>query len=234
MKETLETIERSLGITFTDKGILLEALTHTSYTNETADAGRDNERLEFLGDAVLGLIIADHLFRTFPEKPEGELAKMKSVLVSDKTLADIAASLSLGSYLRLGVGEERTGGRERLATLENTLEAIIGALYCDSGFPSAEAFVLRIFKEKFDALGGIGLTIDFKTALQERVQQSDKVTPVYAVTDTTGPEHRKQFTVEVSVQGTVYGHGTGSNKKNAEQEAAKDALTHLPARPEER
>ncbi|MEK6796522.1 MAG: ribonuclease III [Spirochaetota bacterium] len=223
----LDEIERSLGIVFTDRNNLLEALTHTSYTNETTNAGMDNERLEFLGDAVLGLIIGDHLFRTFPDRPEGALAKMKSVLVSDKTLADIAAGLSLGKYLRLGVGEERTGGRERLATLENTLEALIGALYLDGGFPNAQAFVLRIFREKFSALGGKGLTVDFKTELQERVQQKQKVTPVYTVTSTIGPEHRKQFSVEVAIQGTVFGRGAGSNKKNAEQDAARDALSHV-------
>lgn len=219
---------KQLGITIHDIALLTEALTHRSYVNENPGAGGDNERLEFLGDAVLGLVINEYLFRRFPDRPEGVLAKIKSVLVSDVTLAGIAEEIGLGGHLLLGLGEERSGGRTRKANLENTLEAVIGAVYLDGGLPRAAAFIHRIFSPHFERILGDDFYLDYKTLLQERVQQHMKMTPQYTVLEEHGPEHKKEFIVEVTVNGKRIARGSGLSKKSAEQTAAREALTHIP------
>ena len=221
-------LQQSIGYLFRQPRLLDEALTHTSYANEAKDkAGKDNERLEFLGDAVLALIVSEYLAESFPDSPEGELSKLKARLVSETSLAHAARRLDLGSRLRIGRGEELTQGREKSSLLADTLEAVIAAIYLDGGLEPASAFVLRTFAQDLqdlqEAEGPAGQQ-DYKTRLQEWCQRRFETLPQYVTVRESGPDHQKTFEVELMVQGNVMGVGVGRSKKEAEQMAAKQAL----------
>ena len=207
---------------------MTEALTHKSYVNERRDSGRaHNERLEFLGDAVLSLIMSDYLARRFPELNEGALSKLKAKLVSETPLANAARRLDLGTRLKLGRGEERSKGREKASLLADALEAVIAAVYLDGGFEASCTFTLEVLGDELQHINLLqeqpGET-DYKTRLQEWCQKRYEVLPRYVVVRETGPDHHKRFEVEVRVNDELFGVGQGHSKKEAEQEAAQRAL----------
>ncbi len=225
----LSGFEERIGHRFADPQLLERALTHRSRANEDATgATADNESLEFLGDAVLGFVMADLLFREFPQLDEGQKSKIKASLVSTATLGDLARELGLGQYLALGRGEEKTGGRNKLALLADGYEAVIAAVYLDGGIEAARAFIVREFDERLEDVRSPEFWgRDYKSVLQEVVQSRDLPLPEYSVTAESGPDHRKIFHVEVRVQGEVLGTARGASKKAAEQEAARQALERL-------
>ena len=229
LRDQFEDLQKRIGYRFRDTGLLEHAMTHTSRANEDLTGGvADNESLEFLGDAVLGFIIADLLFNEFPDHDEGQKSKIKAALVSTATLARLAERLSLGEHLLLGRGEEKTGGRQKQALLADGYEALIAAIYLDGGIDHARALVTREFAALIaDArrLGRAGQ--DYKSALQEQVQSQNAPLPEYRLVGTLGPDHRKLFRVEVVVNGDPVAEATGMSKKEAEQEAARLALAHL-------
>ena len=229
LRDEFETLQQSIGYRFRDRGLLEHAMTHTSRANEDVSGGvRDNESLEFLGDAVLGFIIADLLFNEFPEHDEGHKSKIKAAMVSTATLGRLAERLSLGDHLLLGRGEEKTGGRQKQALLADSYEALIAAIYLDGGIEHARAFVAREFAalvEDARRAGSAGQ--DYKSALQELVQSQNAPLPEYRLVGTVGPDHRKLFQVEVVLSGEAVAEATGTSKKEAEQEAARLALEHL-------
>ena len=229
LREEFETLQEAIGYRFRDRGLLEHAMTHTSRANEDVSGGvLDNESLEFLGDAVLGFVVADLLFREFPDADEGEKSKMKAFLVSTATLARVAERLDLGDHLLLGRGEEKTGGRRKQALLADGCEALIAAMYLDGGIEQAKAFVVRELASLVDELRRDGVSAqDFKSALQEFVQGHNRPLPEYRVVGAVGPDHRKQFDVEVLVAGESLARATGASKKEAEQEAARLALGRL-------
>lgn len=218
----LEQVEHIIGYCFKDKTILKEALTHKSFAGEHRGI-RHNERLEFLGDSILGAIVADYIYNQCPHDEEGVLSKIKSNLVSRKNLYLWGKKLQLGTYMYLGHGELTTGGRERDSIISNAVEAVIGAVYLDGGYPAAQAFILPWAKTQKLTED----TRDYKSILQEFLQKKGPHTPIYEVIQTVGPEHDKTFTVQVSLKGNVLGCGKGHNKKEAEQAAAQDALQKL-------
>jgi len=223
-----EDCEKSLGLPFHDKSLLKQALTHSSYINENTDSALpSSERLEFLGDAILGFIVAEELYRESPELPEGKLTTIRAFLVCRDALAEVASSLKLGDYLLLGRGEEANEGRTKLSNLANAMEAVIGAMYWDQGLAKARRFVLGLLKPRLKRIKAGEVTPNYKALLQEFVQGKNKLTPVYQLVETTGPDHRRQFTVEVIVEDAVLGKGTGKNKKAAEMEAAHSAWVKL-------
>ncbi len=231
---TLADFQHSISCTFKDPQLLERALTHKSFANENK-VPYHNERMEFLGDAVLSLIVSEHLMRTCPDSTEGDLSRLRAAIVSEPALAVIGRTLALGSYLLLGKGEEQTGGRDKDSLLADALEALIAALYLDAGKDTAEAFILRFFEDVIKRTCASRTTLDYKTALQERCQERLKQLPEYRVVSETGPDHQKQFDVELLVRGQVYGRGTGKSKKEAEQKAAKEALEKLRSQePEDR
>lgn len=217
----LRQLENKIGYKFKSLTILEEALTHSSYANEKHHGGICNERLEFLGDSVLGLISAEYYFKLFAAKPEGDLTKMRAASVCEESLFGFAKRISLGDYLFLGRGEEHTGGRERPSILADAFEAVIAAIYLDGGFEQAREFVLPFLlnppekEERFK---------DYKTTLQEIVQQNPEERLEYVLTGEEGPDHDKHFFVEVRLNSNVIGKGQGKSKKHAEQQAAKEAL----------
>jgi ribonuclease-3 len=220
-------LEAKIGHTFGDARLLLHALQHRSYVAEQPGV-QSNERLEFLGDAVLGLIVTDTLFRRWPDLPEGALAKARAAVVNSEYLAGVAGELGLGSYIRLGKGEAASGGREKPSILADAMEAIIGALYLDGGFEVARSFVDRFVEDRLqDAVTGDG-SKDFKTRLQEISAQRWAKLPVYSV-DAFGPDHAKRFEARVMLNGKVAGTGRGRSKKQAEQAAARAAWENLGA-----
>ncbi len=219
-----------LGYSFKDHELLLQAFRHPSYVYEKEDPGiSDNQRLEFLGDAVISLAISHLLMESFPEMREGDLSKHRAFLVSESGLYRIALMLELGDYLLLGRGEERTNGREKPSILSDALEALIGAIYLDGDFLSASRVIARLFKPLVDEICHGRLSSDFKTELQELSQEVFQTTPDYRLVKDTGPDHDKTFYVEVYVQGGLLGKGMGKSKKEAEQNAAKEALACLRA-----
>ncbi len=227
-EDKLLEFEKKIDVNFNNKKLIQRALTHKSFPNENRCLSlKDNERLEFLGDSVLSLAISTHIFKEFPEHPEGELAKMRAVLVSAPVLAELAQNLSLGDYLFLGKGEEMTGGRERDSILADTMEAIFGALYLDKGFKAASQLIIKLFAEDIEYAAEGKHIQDYKTMLQEVVQKDGNDRPEYEVTDEKGPDHNKTFVVEVMLNEDNLGSGQGSSKKEAEQEAAKVALHRL-------
>jgi ribonuclease-3 len=228
LRDEFEALQQMVGYRFRDRGLLEHAMTHTSRANEDVSGGvRDNESLEFLGDAVLGFIIADLLFNEFPDLDEGQKSKIKAALVSTTTLARQAERLGIGDHLLLGRGEEKTGGRRKQALLADGYEALIAALYLDGGIEHARAFVAREFASLLaDARSGAAGQ-DYKSALQELVQARNAPLPEYRVLGTLGPDHRKLFQVEVVVSGQPIAEATGTSKKEAEQEAARRALEYL-------
>jgi ribonuclease III, bacterial len=220
-----------LNYRFTDDSLLEEALTHKSYVNERRESGRThNERLEFLGDAVLSLVISDYLARRYPELSEGALSKLKAKLVSEAPLANAARRIDLGRYLKLGRGEERSKGRNKTSLLADALEAIIAAVYLDGGFEVSRDFTVEVLADELGHLDAVHEHPggdDYKTRFQEWCQKRYEVLPQYLVVGETGPDHQKVFEVEVQVNQRVVGVGRGSSKKEAEQEAAQHALEQV-------
>lgn len=204
-----------------DAGIVLRSLTHRSYAYEKGGLPT-NERLEFLGDSVLGLVVTDTLFRRHPDLPEGQLAKLRAAVVNMRALADVSRGLRLGEFIRLGRGEEGTGGRDKSSILADTLEAIIGAVYLDRGLDAASEFVHRLFDPLIATASGLGAGLDWKTSLQELTASEMLGVPEYQV-DESGPDHQKTFRATVRVAGESYGLGEGRSKKEAEQQAAESA-----------
>ncbi|HEX5107316.1 MAG TPA: ribonuclease III [Vicinamibacterales bacterium] len=232
LRDEFEDLQRRIEYRFRDRGLLEHALTHKSRAAEDASGGvADNESLEFLGDAVLGLVVADALFRRYPNYTEGQKSKIKAAVVSTQSLARHAERLSLGDHLILGRGEEKTGGRFKQALLADAYEALIAAIYLDGGLESAAAFLLRELGEALEAGASPGFAQDYKSALQERLQAIGQPLPEYRVAGEAGPDHRKTFSVEVVVEGVVLGAASGKAKKEAEQEAARLALDHLASEP---
>ena len=237
-KGAAEDLERVLGHRFGHPELLRQALTHRSLASEEGDRERepgdapveDNERLEFLGDAVVGLVVAESMYRRFPELTEGALTRMRGALVSRKNLADVARRLDLGAYLRLGRGEERSGGRSKTALLANAMEAVIGAVFLDGGLEAVRQVIERhVVEPEAGSLAaqthaGAG---DFKSALQEYLQARKQGQPEYRTTAETGPDHRKEFFVEVRVEGQTFAEGSGPTRKLAQQEAARQAMERL-------
>jgi len=221
-------LEKSLGYSFSNKDVLIEALTHRSFYHEHSDkVDNYNERLEFLGDSVLGLAIVEYLFLYEGKLTESIMAKTKSYLVKESVLSDIASSVSLGKYLRLGKGEEATGGRKKRSLLADAVEAVLGAVYIDGGYHTAKELIRRLFKDKIDTIMSSGEFHDFKTALQEKTQLLFGSIPEYIMIKQEGEEHKKIFTVEVHISGEKFGTGVGKSKKEAETFAAREALNKL-------
>jgi ribonuclease-3 len=228
LRDEFEELQSRIGYRFRDRGLLEHALTHKSRSAEDATGGvADNESLEFLGDAVLGLIVADTLFHQYPAYNEGQKSKVKAAVVSTQALARQAEDIRLGDHLILGRGEEKTGGRFKQALLADAYEALIAAIYLDGGLEAAGAFLRRELKQAIDA--GVAQTFapDYKSALQEKLQALGHPLPEYRLSGSEGPDHRKTFNIEVVVNGEVYGTATGRAKKEAEQEAARLALARL-------
>ncbi len=220
----MEKLEARLGYTFRDRKLLENALMHSSYANERRAAGcTSNERLEFLGDSVLGMVTAEKLYKLFPDLPEGRLSRMRAELVCEQSLHAVALGLQLGDYLLLGKGEAHTGGRERPSILADAVEAIIAAMYLDGGLEVARSFILTNVLAGLDA-GVMHHVIDYKTELQEHVQRKADQHLEYRLTGESGPDHNKRFTMAVLLNGAEIGSGTGRTKKEAEQAAAKAAL----------
>jgi ribonuclease-3 len=231
IRDEFEALQEAAEYRFRDRGTLEHALTHRSRANEDVTGGVvDNESLEFLGDAVLGFVIAELLFVRFPDRDEGQKSKMKAALVSTPALARQAGRLGLGEHLLLGRGEEKTGGRRKRALLADGYEALIAAIYLDGGMDAARAFILREFEPLLDDVAGaVTIGDDHKSALQETLQGRGDPLPEYVVTAEDGPAHRRLFTVEVRVRGTVLAEADGRTKKDAEREAARKALDRLNA-----
>lgn len=219
----MQTFEDKIGYHFSDSSLLKVALTHSSYANEGRQQHPSNERLEFLGDTVLSTIVSEHLFKTFPDLPEGELTKLRASLVCDHSLADFARRIQLGEQLLIGKGEERSGGRDRLSNLEDAFEALTGAVYLDGGLEAARTFVMKFIPARIDVSQADQLH-DYKTALQEVIQQNPEESVRYRLVGESGPDHDKCFEVEVWLNSNVIGKGKGKSKKQAEQNAACQAL----------
>ncbi|MDP3724337.1 MAG: ribonuclease III [bacterium] len=217
--------EALIGHTFHQPDLLTTAFLHRSYGNEHLDFERlSNERLEFLGDSVLSVVVAHALYQQFPEKPEGELTLLRSAMVSQHTLADVGKELGLGKFLLLAHGEESGGGRENPSILSNTYEAIVAALFLDGGVEPAKRFILKTLLPRLIDIVANGSVRDDKSELQERVQQKERKAPTYKVLSAIGPDHARIFTVGVYVSGKCLGKGTGKNKQAAQQAAALAAL----------
>ena len=219
-------LQKTIGYTFNNPSLLETALTHTSYANEVYKDGlRSYERLEFLGDSILGFTTAEYLLRSFPEMHEGELTKLRADLVCELSLAESAKALGLGDALRLGRGEEAGGGRRRVSIIADVVEALIAAIYLDGGLEAAKRFIYRFVLT--DAGAKIRLNTDYKTMLQELVQQKKNQHLAYELISESGPDHDKEFSVRVLLNGSPVGVGTGSSKKRAEQAAARQAVAAL-------
>jgi ribonuclease-3 len=229
LRDEFDSLQQAIDYRFRDRGLLEHAMTHTSRANEDVSGGViDNESLEFLGDAILGFIIADILFHTFPEFNEGQKSKVKATLVSTATLARQAERLSLGDHLLLGRGEEKTGGRRKQALLADGYEALIAAIYLDGGVEQVRAFISREFEPLISEVHQAGVAGgDHKSALQEYLQSNDEALPEYRLAGTVGPDHRKLFQIQVVVREQVLAEAIGPSKKEAEQEAARVALEKL-------
>jgi ribonuclease-3 len=227
-RELLVFVEES-GIVCKDLRLLNLAFTHRSFANETTEAVDNNERLEFLGDSVLGVIVADWLFRNLPAKHEGDFSKIKSIVVSEDSLAMVARRIGIDKYLLIGKGEEYSGGREKKALLADCLEALFAACYLDSGFAAARQFVMRYLEPQIQAVLKYDYHRDYKTSLQEYMQKRWRKCPTYTLVKKTGPEHDYTFYVEVKVNELTFGPAQGRNKKDAEQKAAKLAYEQIVA-----
>ena len=222
----LTKLEQGLGYTFRNKALLENALTHSSYANENRERHLpDNERLEFLGDSILGFVVAEYLYRNFPDKPEGELTRIRADLVCERNLAEAAATIELGSYLLLGHGEEQGGGRKRDSIVSDAMESVIAASFMDGGFAAAKEIIDRLILSNIPK--GRPRNFDYKTAFQELVQRKKDQQIHYELTGESGPDHDKHFEVEVLLNGKTVGHGVGSSKKRAEQAAAEAAIEAL-------
>ena len=218
----MESLEAKLGYTFRDRKLLENALTHSSYANENKGSLSSNERLEFLGDSVLGMVTADHLFKKHPDLPEGDLTRTRAALVCEESLVEVADQLGLGDYLKLGRGEEAGGGRQRPSIRADAVEAVLAAVYLDGGLGEAEKIIRRFILDKEAEKGA---SRDYKTALQELVQRESGQVLSYRLVDESGPDHAKSFTMAVDLNGKEIGRGSGHSKKEAEQMAARAAVT---------
>ncbi|MBQ7778915.1 MAG: ribonuclease III [Clostridia bacterium] len=218
-------LEKTVGYTFKDPIHILVATTHSSYSNEAKDGVDCNERLEFLGDSVLSFVTSRYLYENFPNLPEGEMSKIRASAVCEKTLCSIAKRIELGTYLRLGHGEECQNGRNRPSILADAFEALLAAIYLDGGIEPVRKFLLPIISAEIDTIVESGADRDYKTALQQFVQQERGSLLEYKTVNESGPAHDKTFFVEVSLNGNVIGRGNGHSKRKAEQNAAKEALT---------
>ncbi len=229
----LERLQQRLGYVFGDRGVLIQSLTHTSYGHEHLPskplALRDNERLEFLGDAILDLIVSDLLLETFPNAHEGQLSKMRAAVVNEKTLAHLARMIYLQESIRLGKGEAQTGGNQKPSILSSTFEAVIAAIYLDGGYHAVYPVVRHLFAPLFSDEKDLILLYDHKTQLQELSQARFKTAPTYHLVGSQGPDHAKIFEVEVRLQERALGRAQGSSKKEAEQAAARAALESVQA-----
>jgi len=230
-KETmadLAALQKALGISFSDLSLLEQALIHSSYINENPGlAPTSNERLEFLGDAVLGLAVAERLYQGFPRFTEGQMTRLRAALVRRETLARMAQAIGLGDHLYLGKGEEASGGRQKPVNLAGAIEAVIGAIFVDQGLARAQDFTLRLLETKLRKAVTRRDAIDYKSELQELIQATEQQAPTYHIINSTGPDHDKRFTVEVRVGDALLGQGSGKSKKTAESEAARAALVKL-------
>ena len=224
---SLRELVESLGLKMEESSLLHQALTHTSYANEEGRPREDYERLEFMGDAVIQMVVTEHLFARFPQKSEGELAKMRAAVVCQESLARAARRIQLGDYLMLGKGEIQSGGKERLSVLSDAFEAVAAAVYLEMGWEAARSFVLTALAGELGGLNRLERAIDPKSALQEHLQAVSKEAPVYRLIEASGPDHDKVFVSEVLHQGRVLGRGSGRSKKASEQEAARKALLLL-------
>lgn len=233
-KKILDELQSNLDYKFKNVNLLNRALTHSSYANENKmKSYENNERLEFLGDVVVNLIVSDYLYKTYPELPEGELTKKRATIVCESSLAFAAKKINLGKYVLLGKGEEATGGRDRESILADTFESLTGAMYTDSGILLTDKVLLEMFEEEvIYALSKGSLFIDYKTNLQEVLQKNSKSKIQYSVEKEVGPDHNKKFYMNVIVENKIIGKGIGRNKKEAEQMAAKQALYQIGERHE--
>ncbi len=224
----LEEFERKIEYTFSDKSLLVLALTHSSYANEIKKGKHENnERLEFLGDAVLDMVVSEYMYRHFPKMPEGELTKLRAAVVCEGSLAELSRKLGVGRCLLLGKGEESTGGRNRDSILADAFESIIGAICIDGGMEAATKHIMRFMVDQIEHTKNNFRSLDCKTHLQEVIQKISKVPLKYAIVDEQGPDHNKVFVAEVTHDGRVLGKGSGRSKKEAEQSAANNALEHM-------
>jgi len=222
MAKKIEELEKKLEYTFTNKGLLIEALTHKSYKQPY-----DNERLEFLGDAVLDLIVGEYLFVKFRNSNEGKLSKIRASLVNETGFEKLARSLELGEFILLSNAEENNGGKEKPSLLSNAFEAIIGAIYLEAGLKVVQEIVIKILESNYDEISLDSLFCDFKTTLQEMTQATLGITPEYRVLSSQGPDHKKEFEVGVFIEGKEYARGKGKSKKIAQQIAAQEAVEML-------
>jgi len=228
IKIDVTTVENLLEVNFCDKALLQRSLTHRSYLNEDPDYPlEDNERLEFLGDAILDFITAEYLYHHYPEMPEGRLTNLRSALVRTKRLAQFSAQLSLGDHLLLGRGEADSGGRKRTAILCDAFEAVIGAMYLDQGLETTSTFICKIIEPALEEIIATNADRDPKSLLQELAQSFHHLTPTYRTIGEQGPDHAKEFKVEAMIGDTAYGEGIGLSKQNAAQHAAEQALERL-------
>ena len=221
----MKTLEEKLGYTFQNRALLENALTHSSCANESRGKLQSNERLEFLGDSILGMVVADHLYRNHPDLPEGVLTRTRAALVCEDSLVVVAEELGLGQYLRLGKGEEAGGGRNRPSIRADAVEAILAAVYLDGGIGSARKIIQKYILSR--EVAGLTKPRDYKTALQELVQRESGQVLAYRLTGEEGPDHNKRFFVEVTLNGKIVGQGSGRSKNEAEQMAAKAAIEVL-------
>ncbi|USF28461.1 Ribonuclease 3 [Firmicutes bacterium ASF500] len=221
----MTTLEEKLGYTFQNPDLLDNALTHSSRANESRGKLQSNERLEFLGDSILGMVVADHLFRNHPDLPEGDLTRTRAALVCEDSLVEVARELGLGEYLRLGKGESSGGGRERPSIQADAVEAVLAAIYLDGGIGSARKFIQKFILTR--EIAGLTKPRDHKTALQELVQRESGQVLQYRLVGEEGPDHNKRFFVEVTLNGQSIGSGSGRSKKEAEQAAAAAGIENL-------
>lgn len=227
---SLDELQERIGHRFRDSSLLERSLTHKSYANENKVPSH-NERMEFLGDSVLNLIVSEYLMNACPASNEGDLSRLRAAIVSEPALAFVAREIGLGPFILLGRGEEQTGGRDKDSLLADCLEALTASVYLDAGKDLAQAFILRFFEEGIKRTCTSGGSFDYKTRLQELCQERLKQLPDYRIASETGPDHQKEFTVEVLVKGALCGTGTGRSKKEAEQRAAKEALQRVNEEP---
>lgn len=220
----METLEAKLGYTFRDRKLLENALTHSSYANENHSPAGSNERLEFLGDSILGMVTADFLYREHPDLPEGELTRKRAALVREESLVEVADRLDLGAYLKLGRGEDHGGGRQRPSIRADAVEAVLAAVFLDGGLMEARKIIQRFILDREEEKAA---SRDYKTALQEQVQRESGQVLTYRLTGEAGPDHAKVFSVAVELNGKTVGQGQGRSKKEAEQLAAKAAMEAL-------
>ncbi len=228
-KESVTLLQQKIGYSFKNEKLLLEALSHSSYANENKNM-KCNERLEFLGDSVLSIVVSDYIFKHFSHIPEGELSKLRASLVCEQSLFEFSKKIDLGRHILLGKGEEQTGGRERPSIVSDAFEAVIAAIYLDGGLDAARPYILSFIPENITPKGSDAFH-DYKTILQEVIQRNPEEKIVYNLKSESGPDHDKQFTFQVMLNNNVIGEGTGRSKKSAEQAAAKEALALMGIKP---